>query len=135
MAYLNLDKAFSEVCRVLKQKGIFLGIDTLGHNPILNLSRYLKYRQGKRTTNTLNCILHMSDLGSFKNYFGKTEFRFFDLTTFLAITSEKAPRVFPSVLKLLGKVDDWLLHSMLKQYAFKVVFLLSHPFKHLEKAG
>ncbi len=133
MAYLDLDKALSEVCRVLKKDGIFLGIDTLGHNPVLNLSRYIRYKRGERTTNTLNSILRMSDLKIFKKYFGKTEFRYFDLMTFLAIPFEKIPKTFVTVLKSLESIDNCILHFILKRYAFKIAFVLSHPLKYMRE--
>lgn len=131
MSCLDLNKGLHEVCRVLKPDGIFLGIDTLGHNPILNLNRYLKYRRGERTKQTLNHVLRISDLERFNRFFGKTEFRYYDLLTFMVIPFEKLPYIRQVMLKLLGKVDGLLFHSFLKRYAFKVVFILSGPKKEM----
>ena len=131
LSCLDLDKALLEVCRVLKPDGVFLGIDTLGHNPILNVNRYLKYRRCERTKQTLHHILHMSDLKRFQSYFSKTKFIYFDLMTLLAIPLEKLHKVYPRVLKLLENIDGLLLRSFLKRYAFKVVFVLSQPNKDM----
>ena len=39
LPYLNKDRAFMEIARVLKPGGIFIGLETLGHNPLANLYR------------------------------------------------------------------------------------------------
>lgn len=130
MSYLDLNVALSEICRVLKPHGTFLGIDTLGHNPIFNLNRYVKYRKGQRTKQTWKGILRMSDLDRFRDYFANTKFRYFDLTTAAGIPFEKFPKIHPPVLKLLESVDNLLLSCFIKRYAFKVVFALSEPIKN-----
>jgi len=126
LSCVNLNKALSEWARVLKPAGIAIGRDTLGHNPLFNLNRKIKYLQGKRTKQTLNNILKIQDLKTFNLYFKKTEFKFFNLTNIL-------PLPYP-VYKFLQKIDNIILNNtFLKRYAFKVVFILSNPVKPNKK--
>lgn len=132
MSCLNIDKALSEVCRILRPDGMFIGIDTLGYNPFLNLNRYLKYRRGNRTKHTIAHILRMSDLDKLKSHFKNVSFRYFDLTTFFGIPFERFPKIHSKLHKLCANLDDLLFHSFLKRYAFKVLFVLSQPKKELK---
>ena len=116
----------------MKPDGVFLGIDTLGHNPFLNLNRYLKYRRGIRTKYATTHILRMSDLDKFKSYFKNVSFRYFDLTTFFGIPFERFPKIHAKLHKLFANLDDLLFHSFLKRHAFKVLFVLSQPKKELK---
>ena len=127
LSCLELNTALPEVCRVLKPDGRFIGIDTLGHNPILNFNRYIKYKRGERTKQVFTHIICMSDLERFKDYFSRVEFKFFDLMTLLAVPFERFPNLHPVVLKLCENVDNLLLSSVFKRYAFKVVFNCSWP--------
>lgn len=129
LSYLDLQKALSEIVRVLKPDGVFLGIDTLGHNPLLNLNRKIKRKRNLRSQWSVDHILRMSDLEMAKRYFGKAEFRFFNLATLAAVPFSKLPG-FNFLLSLLKAVDGVLLRMpFLKNWAFKVVFILSQPNK------
>lgn len=121
LSCVNLDIALKEWARVLKLKGIAIGRDTLGHNPILNLNRKIKYLRGKRTKQTLYNILKIQDLKTFDTYFKKTEFRFFNLTNILPFPKK--------ISNILQRLDNKLSNTFLKKYAFKVVFILSNPKK------
>src|SRR3989338_3515328 len=46
---LDLRKALPEMIRVLKPEGLLMGIETLGHNPFLNLKRRVNVLRRKRT--------------------------------------------------------------------------------------
>lgn len=129
LSYLDLQKALSEIVRVLKTDGVFLGIDTLGHNPLLNLNRKIKRKRYLRSQWSVDHILRMSDLKMAKRYFGKAEFRFFNLTTLAVMPFSKLPG-FHFVLSSLKTVDTVLLRlPFLKNWAFKVVFIFSKPNK------
>ncbi len=133
LSYLDLQKALFEIVRVLKPDGVFLGIDTLGHNPLLNLNRKIKGKRGLRSQWAVDHILCMSDLEMTKRYFGKAEFKFFNLATLAVVPFSKLPG-FDLVLSLLKAVDTVLLKlPFLKKWAFKVVFVLSQPNKSLSR--
>lgn len=131
LSYLDLQKALSEIVRVLKPDGIFLGIDTLGHNLLLNLNRKIKMKRKLRSRWSVDHIFRISDLQMTKRYFGKVEFRFYNLVTLAAVPFSKLPG-FYFLLKLLKAVDTVLLKlPFLKKWAFKVVFVLREPNKSL----
>lgn len=131
LSCLDLQKALSEIVRVLKPDGVFLGIDTLGHNPLLNLNRKIKRKRNLRTQWSVDHILRMSDLEVTKRYFGKAEFKFFNLATLAAVPFSKLPG-FDFLLGLLKTVDTVLLKlPFLKKWAFKAVFVLRQPNKSL----
>ena len=133
LSYLDLPKALWEIARVLKPDGIFLGIDTLGHNPLLNLRRKIKRRQNLRSQWAVDHILRMSDLEMTGSYFGKAEFKFFNLVTVAAMPFSRLPG-FNFVLSRLEAVDAVLLKlPLLKKWAFKVMFILSQPVKSLPR--
>jgi len=129
LSYLDLPKALFEIARVLKPDGVFLGVDTLGHNPLLNLNRKIKERQNLRSQWMVEHILRMKDLEMTRRYFGKAEFKFFNLAALAAVPFSRLPG-FNFVLRLLEAVDKVLLKlPFLKKLAFKVVFILSQPNK------
>lgn len=64
MPYLNKEKAFSEVSRVLKPNGKFIGLETLGHNPITNLYRKFAKKDKTRQSWGVEEILKVEDLNT-----------------------------------------------------------------------
>lgn len=125
---LDRKKAYREIVRVLKPDGCFISVDTLGHNPLLNLVRKIKLIRGLKTQHTYNNILKMEDVDEAKQYFKETEVLFFNLTTLLAIPFQKLPG-FNSFLKFLEAVDKKISKTFFKKYSFKVVFIFSQPQK------
>jgi ubiquinone/menaquinone biosynthesis C-methylase UbiE len=131
LSYLDLRKALAEIARVLKPDGIFIGVDTLGHNPLLNLNRKIKMRRRLRSRWSVDHIFRTSDLQIMKGYFGRAEFRFFNLATLAAVPFLRLPGS-TILLKLLTAVDAMLLKlTFLRKWAFKVVFVLRGPDKSL----
>ena len=127
MYALNLEKAFPEVARVLKPEGIFIGIETLGHNPFTNIKRKINYMRGKRTAWALEHIFQMRDIEKAQQYFERVEPYFFHLLSWVA---------FPFLFLPGGKILLWLFELIeqpllrmpwLKKYAFKVVLVCSIP--------
>ena len=69
-----------------------------------------------------------------KGYFGKAEFKFFNLATLAAVPFSKLPG-FDFLLSLLKAVDAVLLRlPFLKKWAFKVMFELGQPNKALSSS-
>ncbi|MBC7073988.1 class I SAM-dependent methyltransferase [Candidatus Parcubacteria bacterium] len=129
LSCLNKEKAYSEIVRVLKPDGYFLSVDTLGHNPLGNLSRKIKFKKGIRTRQTFENILKMKDIELAKQYFKKTEVYFFIFFTLLAVPLQKLPG-FKILLRVLNFLDNLVLKfPFFQKYAFKVVFVFSQPKK------
>ena len=129
LSCLNRERAFSEIVKVLKPDGYFISIDTLGHNPILNLKRKINLLRGLRTKQTYENVLRMKDIEIAKQYFNQTEVYFFNLFTLLLIPFQKFPG-FKYFLNLFQSIDKFLFQfPFFQKYAFKVVFIFSRPKK------
>jgi len=123
LSSLNINKAFLEISRTLKQNGKIIGIETFGHNPLANLKRWINKKRGIRTPWATNHILKNKDLKLAKRYFKIEKLNYFHLLSIF---------VFPFrnflggkfLFKLVDKVDNILLKiPFLKKYAFKIVFI------------
>ncbi|KPJ56999.1 hypothetical protein AMJ49_03085 [Parcubacteria bacterium DG_74_2] len=128
LSCVDRKKAYFEIVRVLKKDGYFISVDTLGHNPLLNLNRKIKLLLGQRTKQTVDNILKMEDIEVAKQYFKNTNVYFFNLVNLLAIPFQKLSG-FNLIGKLLEKMDQLLLSTFFRKYAFKVVFIFSQPKK------
>lgn len=127
---LDLDKALPELARVLKQDGFLIGIETLGHNPILNLKRKINRVRGTRTKWAVDHIFRIEDLKRVENYFGNIQVYFFHLISWMAFPFLRFS-LGKKFLRLLEKIDRGLIKifPFLKRYSFKIVFLFSLPKK------
>ncbi len=121
---IDLNKALPELRRVLKQDGIIIGIETLGHNPLTNFKRQINKITGRRTGWAADHILKMGDLETIKRYFIKTDIYFFHPVSWLAIPFVNLPGG-RFLLKSLEGVDKFLLFvfPFFKKYSFKIVFV------------
>lgn len=117
---LDLKKAFAEILRVLKPGGLFLMVETFGHNPLLNWKRKLNVLRGTRTSWAEKHILTETTLQWIQGQFDEVEVKYFGLSTLglglLGIRSSK-------FLAQLENVDEKLFEKIpaLRKYAFKVV--------------
>jgi len=132
LSCLDLAKAYFEMARVLKPDGKALIVDTLGYNPLLNFTRWIRYKLAQRTKQTIENILRMNDIYLALKYFDKIKkLKFFDFTT-LAISPfvKKDNTCMHVIISFAKKIDDILLKlPFLKYLAFKVVYVLSQPNK------
>lgn len=85
LSCLDLKVAYSELARVVKRDGTVIILDTLGHNPILNLNRKIKLWRGLKTQWHVDHILKLEDFYKARNYFKEVEIYFFDLTTLILV--------------------------------------------------
>jgi ubiquinone/menaquinone biosynthesis C-methylase UbiE len=129
LSCLDRNRAYPEIVRVLKPDGYFISVDTLGHNPLLNLNRKIKLMRGLRTRHTFENILKMKDIEIAKEYFMETKVYFFNLINLIGIPFQKLPGIdfFARVLEAGDKI--LLKIPFLRKYAFKVVFIFSQPRK------
>lgn len=118
---LDLTKAFSEISRVLRPKGLLIGIETFGHNPLTNLKRKINKKTGKRTEWAVEHIFKEKDLEAAKKYFSEINVYYFHIISWLAFPFLKFPGG-KILLKLLEALD-YLLMPFFKKYSFKVVFI------------
>ncbi len=122
---LDLEKALPELSRVLKEDGLLVGIETLGHNPLTNLKRKVNKKVGKRTEWAVEHIVKMEDFKKANNYFEKVENHYFHLMSWIVFPFLRFPG-FIYLLRFLEGIEKILLKaSFLKKYAFKTVFIFS----------
>jgi ubiquinone/menaquinone biosynthesis C-methylase UbiE len=125
LSCLNLRSGVTEVARVLRPDGRAIFVDTLGHNPVMNLRRKWAKWRGHRTDWTTQHILTVPDLRIFEQQFSHCTVRPFDLATLLlARCSWHGQRL----LKTAAALDRWMLQrAALSRLAFKVVVEVSGP--------
>jgi len=126
--HLDLQKAYSEIARILKPDGQCLCIEALGHNPIINM--YRRITPHLRTEWEISHILKKKDIAKAKTYFNKVEvLGFFHLTTITAVPLRNS-LIFNTILKILETADRMLLKlPIIRWQAWQVVFSLSEPKK------
>lgn len=122
--HLDLEKALSEVCHVLKADGVAIFAEPLGHNPFINLFR--KLTPDLRTVD--EHPLRKEDLENIKSYFKSAEFHYFDLFSLLAVPFRRYPG-FKYILSGLEMIDQSLfaLIPWVRKEAWKIVMTLSGP--------
>lgn len=125
--HLDLDKAYPELQRVLKQDGAVICSEPLAYNPLIQW--YRRRTPHMRTEWEMQHILNLKSIRQAKKYFNHLEIRFFNLTTIFAVPFRKMP-FFNIVLSLFEKIDALVLRIPLMQLlAWQVIFVLSDPKK------
>lgn len=119
LSYGDPEKVDEEIRRVLRPGGAFLCVDSLNHNPIYRLNRFLHYLKGERTRNTLLRMPTIDRIESLSRGFKKSEIRFFGSISYL----------LPAIALVMGQnyaarfsifVDSLV---KVRRSAFKFVFI------------
>lgn len=123
--HLDLERAYSEIARVLKPSGSVLCVEALAHNPVFHA--YRKLTPHLRTEYETEHILGRRDVLAARKYFKRIEWRFFHLASLLAVPFRNTP-FFSPVLSLLEAVDSGVLSiSPIRWWAWQIGFVLSEP--------
>jgi SAM-dependent methyltransferase len=124
--HLDIDRAYSELARVLLPSGGSLFLEPLGHNPVINF--YRRWTPHLRTED--EHPLRMSDLQRASRYFGDVRWRFFELSTLLAVPARRRRR-FDRLVAALARVDETLFRVLpgVGRYAWVVAFAVAQPLK------
>jgi ubiquinone/menaquinone biosynthesis C-methylase UbiE len=123
--HLDLDKAFSELNRILKPEGKVICNESLGHNPVIHL--YRRLTGNLRTEWELEHIICKPHFKLAEEYFDKVDLHFYHLFTLLGVPFRNKT-MFTSLLSILEKMDSIALKLPLIQWqAWQVVFILSKP--------
>ena len=122
--YLNLDKAFKELNRVLKHNGKLIILENIGDNFVFNYYRFLKHiLKSRKYSYELN-KLKSTDLNISYNYFNTYETVYFD---FFSIFGKLIEDIFKISIskKLLYSLDVLMFRKLkFKFLAFTVVKIL-----------
>ena len=123
--HLDLNKALSEITRVLKPDGKAIFVEPLGHNPLINL--YRRFTPSLRTKDEHPLL--MRDLKLMRDYFHQVDVRYFHLLSLLAVPFHKLS-TFHSLLKITETIDKVVLQiPFLKRQAWQAVIMLYKPRK------
>ena len=124
--HLDLDRSYSEISRVLKTDGHAVFLEPLGHNPFINLYRFLT---PKLRTEDEHPLL-MKDIQLAKKYFNDVDVAYFNLLTFFAIPLRNTP-LYKSIYRILQSLEGSLLKVIpfLKRYTWIVVIDMSNPIR------
>jgi len=123
--HLDLRQAYAELRRVLKPAGTILCVEALAHNPLFQA--YRRLTPHLRTDYEAKHILRRRDVLAAKQYFQEIEWRFFYLSSLLAVPFRNT-RWFNSLLFGLETVDSILLSiPPISWWAWQIVYVLSQP--------
>lgn len=121
MSYGNPALVDAEIRRVLRPNGIFICVDSLNHNPVYRLNRWLHYKRGERTQNTLLFMPTIERVESISRGFQSAEVHYFGAVSYL----------MPVLARIIGQFraaqfSDFVDHLVnVRRAAFKFV-LVAH---------
>lgn len=123
--HLEIKKALTELCRVLKKDGNAVFLEPLGHNPFINLYRKLTPKLRSEDEHPLKT----DELNLFKNYFSNVHITYFHLTTLLAVPFRDT-KLFKFIFSVLSRIDSFLFKfNFFQKNAWMIVLELSSPIK------
>src|SRR5690606_30601577 len=116
--------AYKEIVRCLKPGGKAVFIEPLGHNPIINLYRYLTPKLRTEDEHPLM----LADIQRAHQYFGQVKVRYYHMLSIAAVVFRKT-FLFKPVLNVLDGIDAVLfaVFPFLKRYGWMSVIELSDP--------
>jgi len=117
LSYVSLDDLLPEVTRLLKTGGSLIFVDSLGHNPVYRLNRFLRYFKGQRSYSTLINMPKMATINKISKHFEvKNEFYFGSYLWFILPLSILIPQ---KILQSINENLERIFPS--KKNAFKFV--------------
>jgi len=116
LSYGDNDIVLNEIFRVLKVGGTFICVDSLNHNPVYALNRWIHFLRGSRTKSTLQRMPSLALIKKYEKKFGSCEAEFFGAIVWaspmLKIFGHRFARTF---------IDDFDKIFKIKKSAFKFV--------------
>lgn len=109
----------AEIRRVLRPGGLFICVDSLNHNPVYRLNRWLHYKKGERTLSTLLRMPTLNRIESISKGFKDTDVHFFGAVSY----------IMPILARIIGqdqaaKVSDTVDRLVrVRRAAFKFVLV------------
>jgi len=108
-----------EIRRVLRQDGALICVDSLNHNPIYRLNRWVHYRRGERTRSTLQRMPDLARISALGSGFADVNVRYFGAFSY----------AMPAIASLFGEAKAQVVSDRLdeligaKRSAFKFVLV------------
>src|SRR3989338_3565832 len=125
--HVDLEKAMSELFRVIKPQGEMICVDALCHNPLIHW--YRKITPHLRTQWEVEHILRVQDLDIVRKYFEEVSVKFFHLFAIAAVPFRKS-RFMKPLKNILDKVDEIVLRNQfIGKYGWIMIFTATNPKK------
>jgi ubiquinone/menaquinone biosynthesis C-methylase UbiE len=125
--HVELEKALSELARVLKPDGEMICVEALRHNPLIHW--YRKRTPHLRTEWEVDHILGVESLDVMRKYFDKVEVHFFHLTSLILVPLRKT-FLFRFLLPFFTWLDKFLLsRQVIGKYGWIMIVELAKPKK------
>jgi ubiquinone/menaquinone biosynthesis C-methylase UbiE len=122
LSYGDPSKVDSEILRVLRPGGTFIFIDSLNHNPIFKLNRWIRFMRGNRSLSTVIRIPKMTRVEKIASSFQESQYKTFGKWIWLhqllryLLGSQFALRIYDLLEGLDGQ----------SKYGFKIVAILKN---------
>ncbi len=121
--HLDLNNCFKELQRVIKPHGHAVFIEPLGHNPFINLYRFLTPKMRTDDEHPLK----MKDIKLLQKHFQNVDVEYFSLFTLFAVPFRKHKR-FTSINDFFRSLDKAFFKiPLFNRLAWTVVIHASHP--------
>ena len=125
--HVDLDKALSELSRVIKRGGKMLCIEALRHNFLIH--NYRKRTPHLRTEWEVEHILGVESFEVMKKYFKTVNVKYFHLLS-LALVPFRKTFIFPILYPIFDFIDNLILSSkFIGKYGWIMIVELSDPIK------
>jgi len=125
--HVELDKALSELARVLKPNGEMICVEALRHNPLIHW--YRKRTPHLRTEWEVDHILGVESIKIMRKYFSQIDVRFFHLTV-LGLVPLRKTFLFRYLLPIFNLIDRIILSiPIFGKYGWIMVIELQQPKK------
>lgn len=118
LSYVDHVIFFREIARLLRAGGSFVCVDSLNHNPIYRLNRYIHYLRGYRSLSTLERMPELTTLAYLEREVGPVEVSFHGIFSF--VSQLLIPLIGRNRCSRFVDFTDRML-PWLNRYAFKFV--------------
>jgi SAM-dependent methyltransferase len=125
--HVELDRALSELARVIKPDGEMVCVEALRHNPLIHW--YRRRTPHLRTEWEVEHILGVESLDVMRKYFKNVKVRFFHLSV-LGLVPLRKSVLFPPLLQVFNVIDRVLLSTKtVGKYGWIMIVELGNPRK------
>jgi SAM-dependent methyltransferase len=125
--HLNVERAFSELSRVLTKEGRAVFVEPLGYNPLINMYRKMTPKLRSKDEHPLI----RPDVELAEKYFRDVSIKHFHLLSLMAVPFRRI-KGFHLLMKLVDRVDGLLLSlPLVKWFAWMAVLELKSPKKYI----
>ena len=119
LSYGDNEAVRAEILRILKPGGRFICVDSLNHNPVFRVNRWIHFLRGRRSRSTLVRMPTASLIDRYRETFGQVQVQFFGSVAWL----------MPLAVRLSGQdrarlLSNWFDRSFrVTRSAFKFVMV------------